>query len=130
MTTLKAYTLGNSGYVGRDVIEAIGEPDHVQQADVTIVAASKRAAVEVATQVGMRVNPSSDGFRLADHSSTTRALEAAGLLDEPAVYAHAKAGGMKHPLVQIVGGRHPVWVGTLHRVGLEWEFVPASEEAL
>jgi hypothetical protein len=44
MAPLKVFTLGNNGFIAREIADALGFPQHVRQARVLVFAASKRAA--------------------------------------------------------------------------------------
>lgn len=44
---LNAYSLGNRGFVGREVIAALGKPRHISRTNVILIAASKAAAVRL-----------------------------------------------------------------------------------
>ncbi len=93
---LKAYTLGNNGFVRPEVREALGQPLGRNQAAVIIVAATKKAAVELAGTVGVRVTPSDPEFRMVDASQI---VEWAG--DRPGVFATTMIRRDGSPLVEL-----------------------------
>lgn len=90
MDKLKVFGLGNHGFVGAAVLRALGEPPHVRQARVLIVAPNKAAAIEVAERcrsAEARValpSKSDPEFRLATGRDVD-ALRAAGMCDEPGI---------------------------------------------
>jgi hypothetical protein len=129
MAKLKTYTLGNNGFVRPEVIAMIGNAPHVRQASVLVAAASKAKAIELLDEVG-GPNPGlySTEFRQTNNGPDVTAMAAAGLLDEPAVFATPiTGGGLAQPLVRIVRDGQPEWVGVLRRAGSTVEFEAISQ---
>lgn len=126
MAKLKAYTLGIHGFVAPVVGDLLGEPAHVRQASVLVVAETKRAAVGVAARARGVPTPSlSDPeFRVATGNDVD-ALAAAGMLDEPTVLV-TKLTASSSPVVQ-VGPDGPTVVGEIKPDGsYRSVFVPVA----
>lgn len=97
MTTvakMKVFSLGNHGFIGREACDALDLPQHVRQARVLLIAASKAAAVRMCEDIrahspnGVPISLptlSDPEFRLAT-GNDVEALREAGLLDEPGVF--------------------------------------------
>ncbi len=108
---LKAYTLGNDGFVDREVIAALGQPRHVSQATVILVAASKAAAVRMCESLDrwMQVPRLSDQeFRVSQSAAETfRDILVAG---DPAVVVMPLIGHSGDLVVRI-GADGPLRIG-------------------
>jgi hypothetical protein len=113
MAVLKAYTVGNNGFVCRAVLDTLGEPAHRRQARVILVAASKAAAVRLGETVGFRVSPNDVDFRVAGGPLADSILAAT---PGPAVYAMALDARSGDPVVRLNGGAG-ILVGALAREG-------------
>ncbi len=111
MATLKAYTVGNNGFVNRPVLDTLGEPAHRRQARVIVVAASKAAAARTSETAGFRVNLHDPDFRVAGGPLAESILAVA---TAPAVYAMALDARAGDPVVRLDGGAG-VRVGALAR---------------
>lgn len=113
MAALKAYTVGNNGFVSRAVMDTLGAPRHHRQACVILIAGSKAAAVRAAETVGFHVSPNDGEFRVA------RDLLAESILDVaagPSVCATALTARSGGPVVRLDGAAG-VRVGELVREG-------------
>lgn len=128
MARLKVFSLGNNGFIGSAVRDALGEPRHIRQAAVLVVAATKAAAIEVIERA--RSNPagayvalptrSDPEFRVAAGNDVA-ALRAAGLLDTPTVLVTSNSGGPAAVVQVGTGGVRRI--GTLRRSGGGFTFV-------
>lgn len=114
MPALKSYTLGNNGFVPPPAREALGQPVGRNQAHIVIVAATKRAAAELAESVGLRVVASDSEFRQID-APTIRAF--AG--DTPGVFASPMIRRDGDPVLELFANGLRV-VGRYRTNGIEW----------
>lgn len=106
--TLKAYSLGNNGFVGRRIIEALGEPRHIVQAEVIVIAPSKKAAAELATANVCRTNARElyeAGGWVVEHLLA--------LVEDSAVFVTPLLARTGDPLLRIDEGRAFQLVGQL-----------------
>ncbi len=121
MTALKAYTLGNNGFVRPAIIEALGEARHVRQAAVTIVATSKKAAVTLAETVGLRVSYSDSEFRQIDSRIAVDVLTFVEVTDnQPGVFASPRLSRPGDPIVELLPDGWRL-VGRRQQDGIDWE---------
>lgn len=96
MPKLKLFKIDSvHGFLGRDIMRALGQPDHMQQAEIFIVETSKATARELATRTPGVPTPhmSDSSFHVAHDPSAARIAEA-GLAAEPGIYVMA---GIGHP---------------------------------
>lgn len=127
MAKMKAYTLGNHGFISSEVRDALGLPRHIRQASVLLVAATKTAAVQVAAERGIRAEARDPEFRVTD-GPQVRALAEAGLLNEPGVLVTPGVGsGGNSGVVRVDPGAPPVLVGRFDGYGTDARFVPEGE---
>lgn len=112
---IKVFTLGNHGFISREVGDALGLPSHVRQAQVLAVAATKAAAAQVLAERGHPYqNPRDPEFRQAIGQDVD-ALADAGLFDEPAVYVTQLLTRTGAPVVVMLPGGAPRRIGHLSR---------------
>lgn len=93
MTRLKVFSTGNHGFIGPDVRDALGLPQHIRQARVLIVAATKRAAsamTDATYGIGF-IRPTDSELRVAA-SPDVDALAEAGVLDRERVLVTGDTG--------------------------------------
>ncbi len=110
MPALKVYGLGNNGFVSREIADALGMTGSHRQASVLIVAASKRAAIELAEATkGIYAPTMSDPeFRVASGIDVD-ALAEAGMLAEPQILATESFARAGSPAVRLTAdGFHVV----------------------
>lgn len=96
MAKLKLFKIDSvHGFLGRGIMRALGQPDHVQQAEIFIVATSKTVARDLASRTPGVPTPhmSDHAFHLA-HDPSAEKLAEAGLAAEPAIFVMA---GVGHP---------------------------------
>ncbi len=113
MPKLKAYTLGNHGFVPPAVLAAIGEPAHIRQASVLIIAATKREAVEIAAARGIRAELSSEEFRVASGPLAEQLVRFAD--SSPMVFVSPMTGSPSNVVVGLGEGGQPWPVGRVVR---------------
>jgi len=124
---MKTYTLGNHGTIGPVIRDALDLPSHIFHAKILAVAATKTAAAHLLDAHGCGMHsPRDPEFRVAS-GNIVDALDAAGLLNEPAVYALDTPGLLNEPavhatrtmprpgewVVRVLPGGVPVRVGRL-----------------
>jgi len=114
---LKAYTLGNHGFVPTHVREALGQPIGRNQASVVIVAASKKAAVTLAEQVGVRVSYTDSEFRRNDGPATASVV--AFTDGQPGVFASPRLRRPGDPIVELLPDGWRL-VGRYRQGGIDW----------
>lgn len=125
---LKAYTLGPNGFISPDIRDALGLPRHIDQASVTPVAASKRAAAELlASTPGLSyVPPGNPDFRISV-STADRVLAEAGLMDEAGILVTAMTGHRgNNSVVRIATDGTITTVGYLTFESGRWTFTPVQ----
>ncbi len=83
------------GFLGREIMRALGQPDHMQQAEIYIVGTSKADARSLAERTPGVPTPhmSDSAFHLAHDPGADRLTEA-GLAAEPGIFVTA---GVGHP---------------------------------
>ncbi|MGA3562666.1 hypothetical protein [Melissospora conviva] len=110
---MKTYTLGNHGFINSYIRDALNLPSHICQAEILVVAATKADAAQVLDDQGFfGHNPRDPEFRVASGNDVD-ALDAAGLLGEPAVYVTTLIGRPGDWVVRVQSGGVPVRVGRL-----------------
>jgi hypothetical protein len=120
---LKVYTLGINGFAPRNVLDLLGEPQHIRQARVLIVAPTKTAAFHLAQDRHIGYTTLRDPeFRLACGNDMD-GLREAGRLERPAIYVLPLNGGMRSP-VAVLDADGPRIVG--HLTG--GAFVPEADQ--
>jgi len=115
MSRLKTYTLGINGMPRREVIEALGLPNWIRQVQIIAAERTKTAAHALLESRRLFVSPRDSEFRV-DDSRIPGVLGAAGLCDEPNVYALPMDVGDLVPVVRVLVGGTPEFVGVLRRI--------------
>ncbi len=120
MSKLKAYTLGNNGFVSSDVLDALGLPDHIRQASVMVFASSKADAIQTIKdrnqQRAIRFIPklTDSEFRTVDGPHADAFL--GSWIDEPAIVVKPFVGGQPEPVARILPDGTPEFWGVLRRI--------------
>lgn len=96
MAKLKMFKIDSvHGFLGRSIMQALGQPDHMQQAEIFIVETSKTAARELAARTpGVPMPHMSDSAFHVAHDPSAARLAEAGLAAESAIFVMA---GVGHP---------------------------------
>jgi hypothetical protein len=116
---MKVFTLGNSGFIGPQMAEALGLPRHTSQARVLVAAANKTAAHRLVGEgLGIPLSMSSQDFRLA-MGNDLDALLRAGLLTTASIYVMPMLARAGSPVIEVYPG------GTWSRVGT-MEYAPGA----
>lgn len=122
MPKLKAYTLGNNGFVDWSVTDALGLPRHTRQASVLVFAYTKAQAIEelewrrrIKATVACPTSMADPEFRVASGPRVDAFLDS--WIDEPAVIVTPMTGGQPVPVVRIADNGTPEFWGVLRRVG-------------
>lgn len=123
---LKAYTLGNNGFVDSMVLEALGEPTHIRQASVLVFARTKAEAINTIvarrrTRATVAVPQMSDPeFRMATGPFADAFL--GSWIDEPTVIVTPLTSGWPTPVVRIGPDGEPEFWGVVRRINGAYVF--------
>lgn len=113
MTTLKAYTLGNHGFIDQATRDAIGAKPWTIQGNVIIVAKSKAEAHRVyELESGKPASYNDKEFRQLGLGYALAQSLIAYSATTPAVYVTKWAAPAGYPVVRLKGGK-PVRIGEL-----------------
>ncbi len=134
MAKLKAYTLGNNGFVDTSVLEALGEPTHMRQASVLVFATSKREAIDILhlkrsgkATVACPYSVSDPEFRVSASLQAEAFL--GSWVDEPTVVVMPINSRDPNPVVRIDDDGHPEFWGVLRRIHGRIVFSPEQMPA-
>jgi hypothetical protein len=121
MPNLKAYTLGNNGFISADVLDTLGLPDHTRQASVMVFAASKADAIRTleahSQQRAIRYTPklSDPEFRMTTSPWADAFLDS--WIDEPTIVVKPMiTTGEVTPVARILDDGRPEFWGVLRRI--------------
>jgi hypothetical protein len=121
MSKLKAYTLGNNGFVDSSVQEALGEPTHIRQASVLVFAYTKAQAIaelewrrRTKVTVACPTSTSDPEFRVASGPTVDALLDS--WIDKPTVVVTPSITRSLTPVVRIADDGSPRFWGILRRV--------------
>lgn len=121
---LKAYTLGNNGFVGREVLDALGEPGHTRQASVMVFARTKAEAIRTIEDrpAGGIWAPriSEPEFRMVDGPYADAFLGC--WVDGPDIIVTPLTSGWPTPVVRVTADNIVEFWGVLRRIGSQVVF--------
>ena len=127
MPTLKAYTLGNNGFISSDVLDALGLPGHIRQASVMVFAHTKAEAIRVLgahheqRAIRFTPKPSDPEFRQATGPWVDAFL--GSWIQEPTIVVTPMiAAGEVTPVARILDDGRPEFWGVLRRIGSQVVF--------
>lgn len=121
MTRLKAFTLGNNGFISADVLDVLGLPDHIRQASVTIFATSKADAIEVLAahngQRAIRYTPKTTDPEFRTVSGPWADAFLGSWVHKPTIIIKPLNAGTVTPVARIAADGTPEFWGVLRNIG-------------
>lgn len=113
MSKLNSYRLGNNGFVFAPTLKALSVPEHIRQAEVYIVAGSKKAAAMLYNAMGVGTHARTEDLTVTG-SNDLAAILAAGFGQHPGVYITAMQGGNDRIVLRATGDGQVKVAGYLH----------------
>lgn len=122
---IKTYRLYGM-FLPQVVLDAVGVPPRVRQADVLIAATSKAEAFRMATARKIPTTLRDTNFRLAGGGRTIDTLRLHNMLDEPGVFAVPDRVAANHYMVSIAADGRPTRVCSFLNIEGQLTLIPTK----